>query len=129
MVSKKNTPDFIKEKSQLKQLHYTNASQNDITVVTIKKVNSKTVEISGMARGYWFFEASFPIEIKDGKGIIIGSGIGTAEAEWMTTELIPYKATLALKTEYSGIATIALKKDNPSGDPERDASLEYQIDL
>ncbi len=31
--------------------------------------------VSGKARGYWFFEASFPISIVNWDGLIIGQGI------------------------------------------------------
>lgn len=88
--------------------------------------------ISGEARGNWFFEASFPVFLTDWDGKIIAEGIATAQDEWMTTEFVPYVATLNFDTKdisgnYSNRGTLILKKDNPSGLPEHDDALEIPI--
>lgn len=88
------------------------------------------VTITGMARGTWFFEASFPITIVDWDGRIIGEGIATADEDWMTTEFVPYTATISFTvpsdTPYKrGI--VILQKDNPSGLPEHDDALEIPV--
>src|SRR3989339_1424546 len=51
--------------------------------------------ITGEARGYWFFEASFPIVLTDWDGLIIGQGIAQAKSDWMTADFVPFEATLA----------------------------------
>ena len=90
--------------------------------------------IIGQARGNWFFEASFPVFLKDVDGAILAQGIATAKSDpsqnggagWMTTEFVPYEATLTFtidKKVYSNIGTLILKKDNPSGLPEFDDEL------
>ncbi|MEK7505948.1 MAG: Gmad2 immunoglobulin-like domain-containing protein [Patescibacteria group bacterium] len=107
---------------------YQNASENDIVVGSTLSLGSK-VQIQGKARGYWYFEASFPIEIKDATGNTIGNGIATAQSEWMTEEFVSFNADIDLTTSYSGPATIILKKDNPSGEPDKDASLTYPATL
>ena len=107
---------------------YQNATENDIVVGSTLSLGSK-VQIQGEARGYWYFEASFPIEIKDATGNTIGNGIATAQSEWMTEEFVPFNADINLTTTYSGPATIILKKDNPSGEPDKDASLTYPATL
>lgn len=88
--------------------------------------------ISGEARGNWFFEASFPVFLTDWDGKIIAQGIATAQDEWMTTEFVPYTATLNFDTKdisgnYSDRGTLILKKDNPSGLPEHDDALEIPV--
>ena len=105
-----------------------NAGENDIVVGSTLSLGSK-VQIQGKARGYWYFEASFPVEIKDATGNIIASGIATAQSEWMTEEFVPFSANIDLATPYSGPATIILKKDNPSGEADKDASLSYPATL
>jgi hypothetical protein len=45
----------------------------------------------------------------------------------MTTEFVPYKAEVVLPESYIGEATLVLKKDNPSGMAENDASAEFNI--
>lgn len=84
----------------------------------------KEIVIRGEARGYWYFEASFPIEIKDDNGNIVGSGIAQANGEWMTESFVPFEAKIMLSSKpTTKYGKIILKKDNPSGDPERDDSL------
>ena len=52
------------------------------------------LEVSGEARGYWFFEASFPVVLTNWDGLIIAEGIATADVDWMTEEFVPFTATL-----------------------------------
>lgn len=86
--------------------------------------------ITGKARGNWFFEGSFPIMLTDWDGLIIAEGYATAEGEWMTTDFVPFKATLNFtvdKDVYSNRGTLILKKDNASGLPQHDDALEIPI--
>ena len=83
--------------------------------------------IEGEARGYWFFEASFPAELFDADGQIIGTGIMQAEGEWMTEEFVPYKGTIAFRVPAAKRGTLILKKDNPSGLPEHDDFLRIPV--
>lgn len=104
----------------------------DLIEVTsdISKPFSTPLVISGKARGQWFFEASFPITIVDWNGLIIGEGHAEAIGEWMTTEYVPFTATvdfaLPANTPYKR-GFIILKKDNPSGLPEHDDAFELPI--
>jgi hypothetical protein len=84
------------------------------------------VTITGEARGTWFFEASFPVRIVDDQGQQVGIGVAQAEGEWMTTDFVPFSATV----EYSTNATqgaLLLKKDNPSGEPQYDAQIAIPV--
>jgi len=88
--------------------------------------------VTGVARGNWFFEASFPVVLAGEDGKIIAQGIATAKGEWMTTEFVPFEATLiftADKNAYGNKATLILKKDNPSGLPEYDNELMVPVVL
>lgn len=95
---------------------------------------SNPVTITGEARGTWYFEASFPVFLTDWDGKIIAQGIATAQSDWMTTDFVPFVATLAFDTtdisgQYSNRGTLILKKDNPSGLSENDDALEIPIHL
>lgn len=110
----------------------TSSSDNLVVLNTpqpYQKITSP-VTLTGKARGNWFFEASFPITIVNWDGLIIGEGIATAQGEWMTTEFVPFTATVsytfASGTPYNRGAVI-LKKDNPSGLPEYDDSREIPV--
>lgn len=92
---------------------------------------SSPIEIRGSARG-WYFEASFPITVVDWDGKIIGEGVATASGDWMTSEFVPFTASIAYTlpeaTPYKRGAII-FHKDNPSGLPENDDSFEMPINF
>lgn len=87
-----------------------------------------TFSVTGKAPGNWFFEAVFPIKITDADGNAIGSGQAHAQGEWMTTELVPFAATMTV-SEYKGAATLVLLRDNPSGLPENDDAVSIPITI
>jgi len=85
--------------------------------------------VSGEARGYWFFEADFPVVLTDWDGLIIAEGIAQAKSEWMTEDFVPFEVELNFEADVSvsdkGI--LILKKDNPSGMSENDDALEIPV--
>lgn len=85
------------------------------------------VTVSGKARGYWFFEASFPIEIIDGNGTVLGIGIAQAQDEWMTEGYVPFSTAITFTEPGTDTGFIIFKKDNPSGLPEHDATVAVPI--
>lgn len=111
------------------------ASFEDLIVVDAPLINAQVTSpltITGKARGTWYFEASFPIVLTDWDGRIIAEGHAEAQGDWMTTEYVPFKATLTYTTPTPGDpsvnrGTLILKNDNPSGDPERDKAVEVQV--
>lgn len=86
----------------------------------------KTFTVTGKAPGPWYFEASFPIEVRSATGTVIATGIATALSDWMTVEDVPFKADFTI-SGYTGAATLVLVRDNPSGLPENDASVSMPI--
>lgn len=110
---------------------YVNASSGMIIVETPTplSVTGKEFSVIGKARGTWFFEASFPVEVLDKDGKTLATGIAQAQSDWMTTELVGYKANISIPTSYIGKATLILKKDNPSGMPEHEASISFPITI
>ncbi len=86
-----------------------------------------TFKVLGEAPGNWYFEASFPIQVRDGEGNVIGRGIAQSKSDWMTTAQVPFAASITIKEGYHGPATLILLKDNPSGLPEHDDSVSFDI--
>ena len=109
------------------------AAIDDLIEVTAPRPGdsiASPLEVLGTARGYWFFEGSFPIEVIDKNGKVIGRGVATAESSWMTEEFVPFSGTVNFTTETEAPfmpGKIIFKKDNPSGMPENDNSLEIPI--
>lgn len=86
------------------------------------------LKITGEARGYWFFEASFPVVLTDWDGKIIAEYYATAQDEWMTEDFVPFEAILEFeKPAYGDNGFLILRRDNPSGLPENDDALEIPI--
>ena len=124
------TPDGLTYAEEIaEQTTYTNATADLIVVDTPfpGSVTGKEFSVVGKARGTWFFEASFPIELVDGNGTRLAIAVAQAEGEWMTTEFVPFTAVIKAPESYIGPATLILRKDNPSGLPEYDASISFPI--
>ncbi|MFA5355383.1 MAG: GerMN domain-containing protein [Candidatus Paceibacterota bacterium] len=105
-------------------------SKSELIVVDSPEPNTAVVspiEITGKARGNWYFEASFPIKIEDSNGNILGNAIASAQDDWMTTEFVPFKATLYFEDSPTSAGKIVFMKDNPSGLPEYDNKLELPV--
>ena len=83
--------------------------------------------IEGMAKGPWFFEASFPVYLLSAAGDTIASTPAQAEGEWMTTNMVPFKATLEFTAPAGDSGTLILSKSNASGLPEHDDELRVPI--
>ena len=94
-------------------------------------VVGKEFSVIGKARGNWFFEGSFPIEVldKNGKVLAIGLASPIGGADWMTTQFVNFKADIKIPQSYIGAATLVLKKDNPSGLVKYDASISFPITI
>ena len=97
-------------------------------------VITSPLTLRGMARGNWFFEASFPIKLldADGKEVAVipakalrdpDGGQASNGAGWMTKDFVPFEATLTFTAPHTKTGTLRLEKDNPSGLPEHDDAL------
>ncbi|MHB1118080.1 MAG: Gmad2 immunoglobulin-like domain-containing protein [Minisyncoccota bacterium] len=111
------------------KLAYVNASTDLIKVesplpgATI----GKSFDITGEARGGWFFEASFPIEVVGADDTVLVRTYATAQSDWMTESFVPFRANVVIPGSYVGPAMIILKKDNPSGLAEHDGSVSFRV--
>ncbi|MDP3901676.1 MAG: PQQ-dependent sugar dehydrogenase [bacterium] len=92
------------------------------------------LKIAGQARGYWYFEASFPIYVVDANGGQLGIGVAqaqpdsvTGEVNWMTEEFVPFMADITFTEPTTATGVLILRKDNPSGLPEYDDELAVPV--
>lgn len=84
--------------------------------------------ILGLARGPWFFEGDFPVQLLDSRGKEIALGVASASDSWTTDNFISFRATLEFDAPIifkSG--TLILRKANPSALAQNDAQLEVPI--
>ncbi|MEK7538956.1 MAG: Gmad2 immunoglobulin-like domain-containing protein [Patescibacteria group bacterium] len=90
------------------------------------KITSPLV-VRGEARGTWYFEASFPVRLRDANGKELAVKPAQAQGEWMTTEFVPFEAALTFTKPETKTGTLILEKDNPSGLPEHAAHIEIPV--
>ncbi len=111
------------------QATYSNASADRIVVDMPKPgdVVPATFAVIGKARGGWYFEASFPLNVLSNAGSLLKEMPVQADGDWMTPEFVPFSEMVTLPAGYKGAATLVLKNDNPSGLPEHDASISIPI--
>ena len=88
---------------------------------------SSPLILEGEARGYWFFEASFPVKLFDGNGELLATAIAQAKEEWMTEDFVPFEATLEFQVPATQKGILVLEKDNPSGLPENADELRVPV--
>ena len=102
-----------------------------IRVTTPQPNDSVTspIIITGEATGNWYFEASFPITLKDTNGKILVQTHAQAKGDWMTEQYVPFTVSLPFSVTTTTSATIVFEKDNPSGLPEHDQQFSIPITL
>ena len=83
--------------------------------------------VKGQARGYWFFEASFPVALLTQNGQSLASGIAEARGEWMTEDFVPFQLTLEFDAPAEEKGYLRFEKANPSGLPENDMAYRLPV--
>jgi hypothetical protein len=96
----------------------------------VGEVVTSPLVLSGQAKGFWYFEASAPVEILDWEGNVIATSFVTAQGDWMTEDFVPFTGNISFISPYTPgdpvawkQGSIVFKKDNPSGLPENDAQF------
>ncbi len=82
--------------------------------------------VTGRADNSWFFEGSLPVKVVDADGNVLAAEPGQAKTDWMTPGIIEFEAHLEFTTT-ARTGFIVVAKDNPSGDPERDAEIKIPV--
>jgi len=110
---------------------------SDITVsVKSNQVITSPLQIDGKARGFWFFEASFPIKLVDENNNILAITIAqakedpvTGEVNWMTEDFVDFKAKLEFVPEKNQKGFLIFMRDNPSGLPENNEEFKVPVQM
>ena len=106
------------------------ASKDDLIIVTSPSINaevSSPLTVTGLARGNWYFEASFPVRLIDSSGTELAVGVAQAQSDWMTTEYVPFSVTLTFTPTTAIGGVLILEKDNPSGLAENANELRIPV--
>jgi spore germination protein GerM len=96
------------------------AAEIKIDSPSSNQVVSSPLEISGQAKGSWYFEAVFPIKLIDENGQVIAQGQAKAQSDWTSPNFVPFKAELNFDAGSSTIGMLVFSNDNPSGLPQNE---------
>ena len=92
-----------------------------------QRINSP-LTVTGEARGTWYFEASFSVEVRDADGDVLTQAPAEAQSDWMTENFVPFSSTISFPEQPAGSkGTLVLRKANPSGLPENDREVTIPI--
>jgi hypothetical protein len=91
------------------------------------QIISSPLVVEGEARGYWFFEADFPVRVFDSDGNELGVGIAQAQQEWMTEDFVLFRGEIEFLAPTTPTGRIVFEKDDPSGLPEHQDSVYFPI--
>lgn len=110
----------------------TNTGKDKENLIKVENVHanqiiSSPLIIKGEARGYWFFEASFPVKLYDESGNLLATAIAQAKSEWMTEDFVPFEAILNFSSPEKQKGVLVLEKDNPSGLPQNADELRIPV--
>ena len=103
-------------------------TEKKIETICVDKLTDNSLvksplQITGRARGNWFFEASFPVQLLDNNRTVLAQIPAQAQGDWMTEDLVPFTAELTFTAPAGDTGRLVLRRDNPSGLPANDAEL------
>jgi len=99
-------------------------------LISLPKRNERIkspLKIEGEARGFWFFEAQFSVELYDANDDFLGRAILTAKEDWMTENFVSFEGELEFAQSATSLGTLRFLSDNPSGLPENQKIFEVPI--
>lgn len=76
-----------------------------------KVSTTSPIKFSGAARGSWYFEATFPVQILDEDGKIIGTSTARAQGEWTKENLVPFEGEIKFEKPKGKMGKIIFKDD------------------
>lgn len=117
---------------------YIETASSTLNAITNEKVHmfyptpgiavASPISFSGEARGSWYFEGSFPVEVRDLNGKTVARAVAHAGSEWMTDNFVSFDDVIVVPLSVdTGNLLLVLKKDNPSGDAIRDEEVVIPI--
>lgn len=99
-----------------------------ITAPAASSTVATPIQITGSARGSWFFEASFPIALMI-NGQTVTTTHATATSDWMTADFVPFTASIKFSVTSNTPAELVFSADNPSGLPQNDKEFRLPVIL
>lgn len=79
------------------------------------QVATSPLRIEGQARGSWYSEGTFSIELVDINGTRLARANARADGEWMTEDFVPFKADITFRQPITKRGELIIRNANPSG--------------
>jgi hypothetical protein len=100
-----------------------------IKITSVKSGDKITspFKVTGEAKGPWYFEATFPIQLVDAHGKLIVETYAEAQGEWMTEKFVPFTANIIFENPDTPTGSLIFMNANPSGDEERSLHITIPI--
>jgi len=114
---------FTEELENVSQLADLIVIDNPVPFQTV----TSPINISGKARGTWFFEASAPVKLLDEEGNLLKGHFIEAVGEWMTEDFVPFEGELEFISGEAGSGVLVFEKSNPSGLDERNQEVRIPV--
>jgi len=99
-------------------------------IIDFPKENEKIkspLKITGKAKGNWFFEAEFTVELYDQNDNFLGKTILTAKDNWMTENFVAFEGILEFSGPKTNFGKIRFLSSNPSGLSEHQKIFEMPV--
>lgn len=103
------------------------ADEIEVFVPTIDAIIVSPQELSGRARGSWFFEANMPVTLIDENKKILAKAPLQAQGEWMTADFVPFAGSIIFEKPATKSGILIFENDNPSGFPEHAKSFTVPV--
>lgn len=123
IVMSKNKEVYINSYKKIDQNIENKENQNEIldnkqdlvsfSVEPGQKVGG-LMEVMGVVKGGYFFEANILVNILDVNKNILKNSYGTATTDWMTTDPVSFTASIDFTGLNQGPAFIEIRNDDPS---------------
>jgi hypothetical protein len=101
--------------------------QMTVTAPLANAVVTSPLSVAGSVSGTWMFEANFGVKLLDANRKLIVQSHATAEGDWMTSDPVPFSATLTFTAPASDTGVLVLENANASGDPAKADSVEIPV--
>jgi hypothetical protein len=126
-----NDQNIVETSSKDQNDTETKTDDNDkVAVLDVPLKDAKIttpVTVTGTAPAFWFFENSFPVQVQDSAGKVLGAGQANPITESLPEGMTPFHAEVEFDKPATPTGTLLLKADNPSGLPENDYSVKIPV--
>lgn len=85
------------------------------------------LQLSGKAKGYWFFEADAPVKLLDENGNLLAKTYIKATDDWMTRNWVNFEGNLEFEVGSQKSGYLVFERANPSGLEENENQYKFPV--